>query len=307
MFPRVGGALGGWIFTYSKMKPKKKFGQNFLIDEKYISALVSAARVSKKDVVVEVGAGTGALTKELAKKAKKVIAFEIDRDLIPPLKAELEDFSNVKIINKDFLRFTRPTSPPPDSLRDSKRAGATCPPVPGVGRRGELAGGRAINDLRFTDYKLVGSIPYDMTSPLIHKLLDLRPRPSLVVLLIQREVAEKICAQPPRATYLSNIVQLLGEIQIIDFVPRKAFWPKPKVNGAIVKWKMDPPKADRKRRMDYEKFSEFLHRGFQHPRKMLRNKFDSPILRKVGIAPTQRAQRLSLENWLKLYKLYSTI
>jgi len=278
------------MFTFSKMKPKKKFGQNFLIDEKYISALVSAARVSKKNVVVEVGAGTGALTKELAKKAKKVIAFEIDRDLIPPLKAELEDFSNVKISNKDFLK------------------------VKNLGKSILLH-----SSILSSQLKLVGSIPYDMTSPLIHKLLDLRPRPSLVVLLIQREVAEKICAQPPRATYLSNIVQLLGDlpagrqgIQIIDFVPKKAFWPEPKVNGAIVKWKMPARLAtrsvaggeDRKRRMDYEKFSEFLHRGFQHPRKMLRNKFDSQILRKAGIAPTQRAQRLSLEKWIKLWRLY---
>jgi 16S rRNA (adenine1518-N6/adenine1519-N6)-dimethyltransferase len=264
------------------MKPKKKLGQNFLINEKYISAFVSAVRVSKKDVVVEIGAGTGALTKELAKKAKKVVAFEIDKDLIPVLKAELEDFDNVEIINKDFLKFDLPHS-----------------------------------SFFIPHSKLVGSISYDMTSPLIHKLLTLEPRPSLVVLLIQREVAKKICAQPPQATYLSNIVQLLGDppaggqgVQITDFVPQSAFWPKPKVSGAIVKWKMEDRgwrTENGKRKMDYEKFSEFLHRGFENPRKMLRNKFDSQILRDAGIAPTQRAQRLSLEKWIKLFKLYSAV
>jgi 16S rRNA (adenine1518-N6/adenine1519-N6)-dimethyltransferase len=250
------------------MKPKKKLGQNFLINEKYISAFVSAVRVSKKDVVVEIGAGTGALTKDLAKKAKKVIAFELDKDLIPILKAELDDFDNVEIINKDFLRV----------------------------------GPQQFNNLTMQQFKLVGSIPYNMTSPLIHKLLDFEPRPSSVVLLIQREVAEKITAQPPRATYLSNIVQLLGEVQITDFVPRSAFWPKPKVGGAIIKLVPNAqcllPKAE------IGRFQRLLHKGFQYSRKILRNKFDSEILRSAGIAPTQRAQRLSLKKWVKLYKSY---
>jgi 16S rRNA (adenine1518-N6/adenine1519-N6)-dimethyltransferase len=257
------------------MKPKKKLGQNFLINEKYISAFVSAVRVSKKDVVVEIGAGTGALTKDLAKKAKKVIAFELDKDLIPILKAELDNFDNVEIINKDFLKV------------DSQKLHNTL----------------ALHSAKvFDDFKLVGSIPYDMASPLIHKLLTLEPRPSSVVLLIQREVAEKITAQPPRATYLSNIVQLLGEVQITDFVPRSAFWPKPKVGGAIIKLVPNAqcllPKAE------IGRFQRLLHKGFQYSRKILRNKFDSEILRSAGIAPTQRAQRLSLKKWVKLYKSY---
>ncbi len=243
------------------VKPKKRFGQNFLVDQKVVAGLVAAAELTEVDTVIEIGAGTGVLTKELAKQAGKVIAFELDRDLIPVLKKELQGFDNVKILNQDFLRFT-------------------------------------IVDLRFTNYKLVGSIPYQITSPLIHKLLTLGPRPSLVVLLIQKEVAEKITARPPKATYLSNIVKLLGEVEIVRVVSKTAFWPVPEVDGAIVKFKIQSSKF----KVDVEDFQKFLHRGFQHSRKMLRSKFDASALERCDIDPKRRAQTLTFEEWIKLYK-----
>lgn len=251
----------------SLVRPKKSFGQNFLIDEKVVAALVAAADLTESDVLFEVGAGTGVLTKELAKRVGKVFTFELDRDLIPVLKKELRGFDNVEVINKDFLRFT-------------------------------------IDCLRFTNYKLVGSIPYQITSPLIHKLLTFEPKPSLVVLLIQKEVAEKITAKPPEATYLSNIVRFLGEVKIINFVPKTAFWPVPEVDGAVIKIRCScrgclcPS--------DIEDFQKFLHQGFQNPRKMLRTKFDAVVLKSAGIDPAQRAQRLSLEKWLNLYRIISS-
>lgn len=244
------------------LKPKKRFGQNFLVDKKVVANLVAAVELTKEDVVVEVGAGTGILTKELAKRAGKVLSFELDRDLIPVFEKNLSGFDNVEIVNQDFLRFT-------------------------------------INDLRFTDYKIVGSIPYQITSPLIHKLLTLEPKPTLVVLLIQKEVAEKITAKPPRATYLSNVVKLLGSVEIVRPVPKTAFWPVPAVDGAIVRLRVQGSGF----RVDVENFLMFLHQGFQHPRKMLRTKFDSEVLEKCGIAPTRRAQTLKLDKWLKLYEV----
>ncbi len=246
------------------VKPKKRFGQNFLVDQKVVANLVSAAELTKSDVVVEVGAGTGVLTKELAKQAGKVIAFEIDRDLIPVLKKELQDFDNVKILNQDFLKFV-------------------------------------ICNLEFgiSDYKVIGSIPYQITSPLIHKLLTLDPRPSLVVLLIQKEVAEKITAQPPKATYLSNITELLGEVEIVRLVSKNAFRPVPTVDGAIIK--LVPSAYSLVPKAEIDRFQQFLHRGFQHPRKMLRTKFDSEVLEEVGIDPTRRAQTLKFDDWVKLF------
>jgi len=201
----------------------------------------------------------------LAKRAGKVFAFELDRDLIPVLKKNLSGFDNVEIVNEDFLR-----SSPHHLLTSSSRS-----------------------------YKIVGSIPYQITSPLIHKLLTLEPKPSLIVLLIQKEVAEKICAKPPRATYLSNIVKLLGAVELIRLVPKTAFWPAPKVDGAIVKCSCAP--SARLPDGGIENFTSFLHRGFQNPRKMLRTKFDPEILEKAGINPTRRAQTLECEEWLKLY------
>jgi len=248
----------------SGLKPKRRFGQNFLVDQKVVTDLVAAAGLSKRDTVIEVGAGTGVLTKELARRAGKVIAFEIDRDLVPILKKKLQDFANVEIINQDFLKVEP----------------------------------QQFNHLTIQPFKLVGSIPYQITSPLLHRLLTFDPRPTLVVLLIQKEVAEKITAKPPKATYLSNIVKLLGEAEIVRFVPKTAFRPVPEVDGAIIKLKT---KNQKLKADQLERFQKFLRRGFQQPRKMLRNKFDPKVLRKFGIEPTRRAQELELRDWIRLY------
>ncbi len=255
----------------SGLTPKKSFGQNFLVDEKVVVNLVAAAELSREDVVVEVGAGTGVVTKELAKQASKVLAFEFDRDLIPVLEKELQEFDNIEIINGDFLK-TKPA-------RYVETGHAPSLPRP---------------------FKIVGSIPYQITSPLIHKLLTLEPRPSLVVLLVQKEVAEKITAKPPRATYLSNIIKLLGEVELVRLVPKTAFWPAPKVEGAIIKIVCSCDPCGRP--SDIENFQKFFHKGFQNPRKMLRTKFDTVNLESCGIAPTRRAQTLEFDEWLKLYR-----
>lgn len=251
----------------SSVVPKKRFGQNFLVDEKVVADLVAAAEISDVDIVVEIGAGTGVLTKELAKRAGRVLAFEIDRELIPVLRLELLNYENVKIINQDFLKVSN----------------------------------QQFNHLTIQQFKLVGSIPYQITSPLIHKLLTLESAPALVVLLIQKEVAEKITAKPPKATYLSNIVKLLGEVEIVRTVPKESFWPVPEVDGSLIK--LDCSRAPLARPLNLKGFQKFLHRGFQQPRKMLRSKFDSEVLKKAGINPTKRAQELEFEDWAQLFQI----
>ena len=266
--------------------PKKRLGQNFLVDKKVVADFVAAAELTKSDLVVEVGAGTGVVTEELAKHAGKVFAFEIDRDLIPVQQSILLNYKNVEIVNQDFLKI--------NNLTISRRFAPSDPPTADL---------KQFNNWQ---YKIVDSIPYQITSPLIHKLLVLGPKPSLVVLLIQKEVAQKITAKPPKATYLSNIVKLLGEVKIVRFVPKTAFRPVPEVDGAIIKLVPSAkggfstyclvPKTD------VEGFQKFLHRGFQNPRQMLRRKFDPEILEKCGIAPTCRAQELTLADWWRLHK-----
>lgn len=242
------------------MKPKKRLGQHFLRDQKVVLDLVRAGEINPKDTVVEVGAGTGVVTRELAERAGKILAVEFDRDLIPQLRENLKSFQNVKIVHKDILdlRF-------------------------------------ANYDLR--DFKVVGSIPYQITSPLVHKLLTKKPRPNLIALLIQKEVAEKFVAKPPKATYLSNFVQAFGKVKITRHVPPSAFFPQPKVTSSIIR--IVPEKNVYG--IDPQKFSAFLHQAFKHPRKMLRNIFPEERLKKAGIDPEARAQEIPLEKWIKLH------
>ena len=233
------------------MRFKKRFGQNFLIDEDVVLSLVKAAKISPEDVVLEVGAGTGVVTKELAKYAKKVIAIEIDRDLIPRLRESIKEFNNVEIINSDILSF----------LENCKKN---------------------------STFKVVGSIPYQITSPLIHALIMLDTPPQSITLVVQYEVAEKICAKPPNATYLSNFISLFGEAKIVQKVKKQSFYPQPSMESAIIHIKR---KDKIPKQREFKIWSGFLHRGFSHPRKML----------KFGARPTARAQELSLDSWISIF------
>jgi len=258
-------------------KPKKHLGQNFLVDQKVVRDLVETAEIGPEDVALEPGAGSGMVTKELAKRAGKVIAVEIDKELIPVLKKNLQGFVNVEIINADILKFS-------------------------------------ILNFQFPNLKVVGSIPYQITSPLIHQLLMSTPPPQVICLVIQKEVAEKIVAKPPKATYLSNFVATLAKAQIVRYIKPSAFHPQPKVDSAIIKITPHPPlhKAPGGETHPPEmglakSFSSFLHRGFAHPRKMLNKVFSEKVLKEADISPQARAQELKLEEWIKLYNSESKL
>src|SRR3972149_8668354 len=217
------------------MEPKKSLGQNFLVDQNVVRDLTDAAKIGKKDVVLEVGAGTGAVTKRLAQIAGKVIAVEIDPDLIPSLHANLKGLGNVEVLNADIL------------------------------------------NLNFTDlnhFKVVGALPYQITSPLIHKILHSSNRPKSITFIVQKEVAEKIAAAAPDATYLSNFVANFGEAQVVKTIKPGAFSPQPKVDSAIIHIELYPkPKIG-----DAVKLEKFLHHGFAQPRKMLHHRFAAGVL-----------------------------
>lgn len=241
------------------MKSKKSLGQNFLIDRQVAKDLVEAAGIRKSDTILEVGAGTGALTKFLAQKAKKVIAVEIDPKLIPQLEKHMKSFPNVEIINADILTLDM----------------------------GEYQPG-----------KVVGSIPYQITSPLIHKILHSQVRPKLITFVVQKEVAEKICAVPPKATYLSNFVENFGKAQIIRTVKPGAFNPPPKVDSVILHINFhDNPKIE-----DTYKLERLLHHGFQQQRKMIKHRFTAEVLKESQIPPHKRPANLTKEDWHRLYQ-----
>ena len=247
------------------MEIKKHLGQNFLLDKNVLLAFLSVANISPKDTVIEVGAGTGTITKELAKQAKEVLAVEIDKDIFLQLEKNVSDLRNVKIVNSDILKFTRLD-------RHQTR--------------------------QVDNYVVVGAIPYQITSPLIHKLLTTENPPKSVTFIIQYEVAKKICAVPPNATYLSNFVSLYGTSKLTKKIKPFAFNPQPPVNPAIIhiEKRAVVDSADLLR-----KKSSFLHKGFSHPRKMLGNILEKGILLKAGIDPTSRAQELSLDKWEILF------
>ncbi|HEB13784.1 MAG TPA: ribosomal RNA small subunit methyltransferase A [candidate division WWE3 bacterium] len=240
-------------------KPKKSLGQNFLADEQVAKDLTEAAEIKKSDTVLEVGAGTGVLTKFLAQKAKKVIAVEIDPDLIHHLKKNLENLSNVEIVNTDIL---------------------------------------TLDISEFSPSKIVGSIPYQITSPLIHKILHSQDRPKSITFVVQKEVAEKICAKSPKATYLSVFVENFGKAQIIRTIKPSAFTPPPKVDSAILHIDLfAKPKIE-----DTYKVEKLLHHGFRQQRKMIKHRFPAEVLKDSQIPPHQRPANLTKEDWHRIYR-----
>ena len=183
--------------TFIEPKPIKRLGQNWLRDPAVITKMVAAAELRPTDLVVEIGPGTGAITRVLAKEAGDVMAYEIDKDLVQTLSEELHWAHNVQVMEKNILNS--------DFL------------------------------LPRQNYKVVASLPYYITSPILEKLLTSETVASVIVLMVQREVAEKIMGTPPDSSYLANFVRIFGEPQIVAHVSPSAFHPRPQVDSAILK------------------------------------------------------------------------
>ena len=258
------------------LRPSRRLGQNFLVDEKVLRKIIEAAELSKNDIVLEIGPGIGNLTVKLAKRVKKVVAVEKDQRMIEILKETLKDFKNVKIIKADILKF----SP-------------------------------KIYNLKSKIYKVVANIPYYLTSPLIRKFVEtVEVKPQLLVLMVQKEVAQRICTKPPDMSILAVSVQFYAKAEIISFVSKKSFWPQPKVDSAIIK--IIPRKSALPIRVNSLLFFKVVRAGFSQPRKQLANNFSKKLgidkikvrewLLKNKIQPTQRAETLNLEDWINLTK-----
>jgi len=263
------------------LRPSRRLGQNFLVDEKVLRKIIEAAELSKNDIVLEIGPGIGNLTVKLAKRVKKVVAVEKDQRMIEILKETLKDFKNVKIIKADILKF----SP-------------------------------KIYNLKSKIYKVVANIPYYLTSPLIRKFVEtVEVKPQLLVLMVQKEVAQRICTKPPDMSILAVSVQFYAKAEIISFVSKKSFWPQPKVDSAIIK--IIPRKSALPIRVNPLLFFKVVRAGFSQPRKQLANNFSKKLgidkikvrewLLKNKIQPTQRAETLNLEDWINLTKSLNPI
>ncbi len=257
------------ILNKYNTKPNKFMGQNFLIDENVLNKILETSNIKPNDIVLEIGPGLGVLTLELAKKAKKVIAIEKDKELCEILQNVLiaQNVKNVEIIHDDILRL------------------------------------KQIQQLQH--YKVVANIPYYLTSLLIRMFLETNNRPSEIILMIQKEVAERICAVPPKMSLLAVSVQFYAKPEIISFVSKNSFYPVPEVDSAIIKI---VPQT--KLEIDTKKFFGIVKKGFASKRKMLINnlksEFQNPniksILENIGLNPKVRAENLSIDDWIKIYE-----
>lgn len=251
------------------LRPTRRLGQNFLVDRRALRRIVEAAELEPADTVLEVGPGIGQLTRLLSERAGRVIAVEIDPRLVAALHEELAGCPNVEIVEGDILALDP----------------------------GALVGGGP--------YKVVTNLPYYITSAAIRHLLEAQPPPTLLVLTVQSEVAERITARPGDMSLLSVSVQFYGRPRRIARIPAGAFYPPPKVNSAIVRIDVYPQPPVQVPDRAY--FFDVVRAGFGQRRKQLRNSLAAGLqlpteqvekaLRLAGIDPKRRAQTLSLQEW----------
>ena len=262
------------------LRPNKRLGQNFLISQEVLEQVIQTANLSKRDVVLEIGPGLGTITQELAKRAKKVVAIEKDKKMVEILKETLKDYRNVEIIQGDILKFGCLT--------------------PKFGREA-------------TNYKVIANLPHYITSPVIRMFLELKNPPQEITLLIQKEVAQRICARPPKMSLLAVAIQVYSQPKIISAVSKKSFWPQPKVDSAIIKIAPHPPVIASKAKQSRTKFFQVVKAGFSSPRKQLVNNLSKglnqekekikDLLKKASLDSKIRAEELSIGNWQKLTQL----
>lgn len=262
--------------------PKKTLGQNFLIDNTILKKIIIASNLQKEENVLEIGSGLGILTKELAKRVNKVIAVEKDKRMLEILKKELKDYKNIILIHQDVLKLVK------NNLND-------------------------LTDLNKTEYKVIGNIPYYLTSFLIKGILNLKDKPKEIILMVQKEVAQRMCANPPKMNILSIAVQFYAKTQIIDFVSKNSFWPKPKVDSAIIKIIPFSDKNNNDREFA-KKFFKIVRAGFSHPRKQLINNLSHGLskekekvrewLLQNNVWLQKRAENISLKEWISLAKSF---
>ncbi len=272
------------------LKARKKLGQHFLVDEEALRAVASAAGLNHDDIVIEVGPGLGVLTNELVKLAGAVIAVELDDRLAEILNKKMAATPNFTVVNKDILKVE-----PQELLREPA----------------------AVNALKGRPlcYKVVANLPYYITSAVLRHFLEAVPQPSVIVVMVQKEVAEAIAAKQGKMSLLSSSVQFYGHPEIIRIVPAGSFYPPPEVDSAVLKISIyDKPALDI---TDIDGFFNLIRAGFAASRKQLPNSLAQglkctkeealSLLEEARIDPKRRAETLALEEWGRLWKIYGSI
>ncbi len=261
-------------FLYAHhIRPDKAFGQNFLVDHSILQQIVEAAEIHADDQVLELGAGTGVLTRELATRARRVVAVELERKMLTLLAKTTRNCANVELLERNLLYVD------PAQIFGSE------------------------------PYKLVANLPYYITAPTFRHFLESANPPRLFVVMVQYEVAQRIVAGPGDLSLLGVSIQFYGKPKIIVHVPARAFYPAPKVDSAILRidLKDEAPLTTKER----DSFFRLVQAGFSERRKQLHNSLAHGLHRKnvevqawlqvANIDPSRRAETLSIEDWLRLW------
>lgn len=265
-------------------KFKHSLGQNFIVDEFLLEDIADESKITKDDFVLEIGPGNGALTRCLCDRAQKVVAVEIDKSLIPLLKSNLKDYENVSIINADFM---------------------------------ELDFNIILNEFPAprAHIKVVANLPYYITSPIINILLQ-NPYVSEMTLMVQKEVAERIVATPGSRDYgiLTLACNYFADTEMIMVVSKDCFFPKPKVDSAVVHFKKHIARTGEFHETDYDQLFKLIKASFAQRRKKLLNSltnagYDKNViahaLSELGFDENVRAENLSLDDYKKLLGFFS--
>lgn len=260
------------------LRPDRRLGQNFLVSPGGLARVVEAADLAPDDAVLEIGPGVGSLTVLLAERARRVVAVELDERLRPALEAVLRPYPQVTLVFGDILQQD----------------------IAALMGRGA--------------YKVVANIPYYITSAVIRHLLAARTRPERLVLTVQREVAERITAQPPHMSLLALSVQVFGEARLAARLPAGAFYPRPQVDSAVVRVDVTSPRVPE---AQLDAFFRLAKAGFAQRRKTLRNALAAGLgwptaqalvlLEAAAIDPRRRAETLSLGEWATLTAAYEAL
>ncbi len=248
-------------------EPVKSLGQNFLIKSSIVDSMVSSLDITNGEDIIEIGPGHGVLTEALLHRVSgrdvKVYSVEIDERFARKLLGMYAAEADIEIIHADILKWL-------PIFKSTRKV------------------------------KIFGSLPYYITSPILHSVIKMDVMPESAVFLIQKEVAEKVCSKVPDASYISTFIQTFYDAELLFSVHKTEFTPAPKVDGAVIKLVRTNIEMDRG---TIEKYEGFLHRAFSHPRKMLNKPFSKEELAKGGIDPKLRPQNLSPEEWLEFYKV----
>jgi 16S rRNA (adenine1518-N6/adenine1519-N6)-dimethyltransferase len=248
-------------------RPRKRLGQHFLVDSQVLQRIIKAAELSKDDLVVEIGSGLGVVTAELARRAGQVLAIEIDKELLKISQAVLSPCDNIRLLNEDILKVEL------DKLVEGN------------------------NCCQGKSYKLVANLPYYITAPIIEKILTAKNKPRRAVLMVQKEVAERIVSPPGSKQYgsFSIFVQFYSHARLDSFVSKSSFHPWPAVGSALVV--LEPYLTPKYPVGDTNLFFNLVHDAFQQRRKKLKNSLAKYNLAGIDFDLTLRPERVSVEGF----------